>query len=137
MRMPAALQSLLPELLPLLQAWRSLCESEHTAIESSEWEALKTAQAEKKKLQSQIDAALARTGERPMAPGPSHRLLPPQVAELVSELKRLEQENRDLLDQKLSVARSGMVQVNASVRHLRQVHQAYGQNASGNWQSYS
>ena len=132
-----AFQPFVAEVIPLLEIWRTLSESERAAIESSEWEALKIFQAQKMKLQVQIDSVLKRAGERSMSPGPNTRLLSPQVSELVTVLKQLEQDNRDLLDRKLSLARSGMAQVNASVRHLRQVHQAYGQNTSGIWESYS
>ena len=131
------LQSFHTELISLLETWRTLSESERVAIESSEWEALKTFQVEKTRLQVQIDSVLKRIAERSISPSSNTRLLPLEVAERVTVLKRLEQDNRDLLDRKLILARSSMTQVNASVRHLRQVHQAYSRNTSGIWESYS
>jgi hypothetical protein len=132
-----SLQSLLPTLLPLLRAWQSASESERTAITSSEWNALKELQAEKTRLQVQIDGVLEQAGGHEGWTAPGLSLLPPELREQVTLLKRLEQENQALLEQKLTVVRSGMAQVNASVRHLRLVHQAYTQPSAGRWQSYS
>ena len=133
----AAFHSIPPELPPLLEAWRSLSEAERTAIESSNWESLRKHQTQKQELQARIDAVLGRTGEPLTLSVPRLRFLPPPAAELIQVIKRLEQENHELLEKKLSIVRSGMAQVNASVLNLRQVQQAYGQNSSGIWESYS
>lgn len=128
-----------PELLTLLQTWRTLTDEERGAIECSDWERLSNAQAGKQQLQTKIDAALKEVPALAKASSVNTppRFLPPEVSELIQRLKQLEVENRELLDRKLSVLRSGMASVNTSVRHLRQVHQAYGQSPSGMWQSYS
>ena len=121
------------ELLDLLNRWQELSERERVAITESHWETLSALQTQKQELQARIDRVLPAPG-REGAPPP---LFPAKVADLVSRLKSLEEENRSQLEGKLSSLRSGMTQMNTSVRRLRQVHQAYGHTTEGAWHSYS
>lgn len=122
-----------PELLDLLSRWQELSERERVAITESHWETLSALQTQKQELQARIDRLLP-TDSREGTPTAS---FPAAVTELVSRLRCLEEDNRSQLEGKLSSLRSGMTQMNTSVRRLRQVHQAYGHTTEGAWHSYS
>lgn len=121
------------ELLDLLNRWQELSERERVAITESHWETLAVLQRQKQELQTRIDRVLP-AASREAVPAPC---FPAKVTDLVSRLKRLEEDNQSQLEGKLSSLRNGMTQMNTSVRRLRQVHQAYGHTTEGAWHSYS
>ena len=128
------------DLLQLLSRWQALSSAECAAIRLEDWTALEAAQSAKRDLQQRIDSCqpdipLWTSGQSPR-PSSSPRL-PVAVLDLAARLQSGERDNARLLASKMEEYRDRMASLNSSVRHLRQVHRAYGNTGSAAWQWYS
>jgi hypothetical protein len=128
----------------LLEEWQKLTQAESDAIASGQWQALLGAQQAKQSLREQIDELLREAPspanshpssvnnqtvgrKSPIAGAPNH---------LISRLLEQERANQQALAEKRRLAHHAFAQSENSLRHLRQLNRAYGEQVGNQWQSY-
>jgi hypothetical protein len=124
-------------LIKMYQEWQDWTEAEGEAIRAEEWAKVQDCQHAKSELQPLIMKATSGLKEEYSSLPNRLREVEDELRVLIGQLIQLEQRNSEWLTSQRKAAEIRNAELNRSVRHLRQIHQAYATADRAFWHSYS